>query len=431
MTDSDQKPVDHTSANKESAESPSFESSKGFGTAFWGTLVTLLILIGGIELYAAFCFERYVHTLADPAETQASSASDQSKPIEGKSSWRDRVIQESFSAAEREYVKLGEELHASIKRDLAVTRAAAISRIPEWADWYYSVIGEYVRLGHLAGQAIGAGEFSDYLVEQITERIFEPAGLSTTLVNANERARSLFADRHDEVTSHLREVLNQQASQVAEEDAEKHAQLERQMSALQELDQLAIVSPVGIAAKVTTITGLKMLIKTLAARSAVKAGSTAIIKTASAAGVKAGGKLGVKAGLRGTTAASSGAAATVACAPLGLAAPVCGVGAAIITWFAVDKAIVEIDELINRDDYEAQMRSEINMMMDEIEQSVLQGLDDHQKLVIETLMKSHSFSADQLPSTRLVDQLSPKDTQATKDGIQNDNHPDPTTPSSP
>ena len=163
-----------------------------------------------------------------------------------------------------------------------------------------------------------------------------------------------------------------------------------------------------VAAKLTTLTGLKLGLKAIAARSAAKLGSVGIAKGAAAAGVKAGGKLGVKAGVRGGSVLASGTSATVLCSPLGLAAPVCGIAAATMTWFAVDKAIVEVDEFLNREDFEERLSVELNGLMDEIEGDVIKGLDEYQKSVLDTLIKSEVKRLDTPPKeTRLIDQISP------------------------
>ena len=93
--------------------------------------------------------------------------------------------------------------------------------------------------------------------------------------------------------------------------------------------------------------------------------------------------------------------------PLGLAAPICGIGAPALIWVAVDKAIVEIDEMINRDDFEIQIKVELECLMDEIEIDVLKGLDAYQKQVLNALLKSKKERIDHLPQeARLIDQIS-------------------------
>ena len=103
---------------------------------------------------------------------------------------------------------------------------------------------------------------------------------------------------------------------------------------------------------------------------------------------------------------ATGASATAACAPIGLAAPLCGIIAATATWVAVDKAIVEIDELINRDEFEEQLKLELESMMDEIEAEVLLGLDQHQEQVFKLLFEAQERRVDTPPpSTRIADQF--------------------------
>ena len=400
MEDSDHQQVSMPLADK--------KVSKGFGYAFWSTLIILLVVVGALELYAAMSFEEYVQHLGERS-THQPSGDTRTQDLEAQSTWRRRVLQESFLSAQQGYEELGEQLKRDAQQDLKEVRQKALARVPIWADWYFSVIGEYLRLGHLAGQAIGQSDLGDYLVDQLSEQIFEPAGLSQTLISLNEQSQEAYVSQHRAVTSHLRTVIEQQTKTKQGVSKAEHQELNEHLMRLNKMDDLAIISPIGIAAKLTTVTGVKVLIKTIASRSAVKVGSSAIVKSATSAGLKAGGKLGAKASLRGSSAGAAGAGAAVACAPLGPGAVLCGVSAALITWFAVDKVIVEVDELINRDEYEAQIRQELNAMMDEVERDVIHSLDQHQAYVLKTLLDQQNpdqpISDETLPQTRLIDHL--------------------------
>ena len=292
--------------------------------------------------------------------------------------------------------------------ELKEARAALFDQIPTWADWYYSVVGEYIRLGHLGAHAAGKGDFNDYIVDQLSERVFKPAGISDRIAHINQQSKETFRDRHQAIIKHLSRTLeHHKGSGVGWSDQDRD-DFESRFQSLGELDQLTTVSPLGLATKLTTLAGLKLGLKAIAARSAAKLGSVGIAKGAAAAGIKAGGKLSVKAGVRGGSVLASGASATAVCSPLGLAAPICGVAAAAVTWVAVDKAIVEIDELINRDEFEMQLKVELEGLMDEIEADVLKGLDAYQAQVLNALLKSKKKRIDQPPQeTRLIDQLSP------------------------
>jgi hypothetical protein len=389
-----------------------YDQAKGFGRAFWLTLITLLIIVGSLELYAML---RLDETLKEWTESPPSSTSVESRVddtatqlAQGQREWRSKLIRDSFAAAQEEYLELGKEMKTKARRELKETRSALMEQIPAWADWYYSVIGEYIRLGHLGAHAAGQGDFDDYIVDQLSERVFKPAKVSERLAIINKQSKDLFAERHQSIIAHLSRTLQHHQESGVGWSGDDKEKFESRFKSLGDLNQLATVSPLGLAAKLTTLTGLKVGLKAIAARSAAKLGSVGIAKGAAAVGIKAGGKLGVKAGVRGGSVLASGASATAMCSPLGLAAPVCGIAAAAVTWVAVDKAIVEIDELINRDEFETRLRIELEGLMDELEHDVLKGLDTYQKQILDTLLKSENQRLDAPPTkTRLIDQLAP------------------------
>ena len=75
----------------------------------------------------------------------------------------------------------------------------------------------------------------------------------------------------------------------------------------------------------------------------------------------------------GSTLLSTGVG-TAICAPTGPVAILCGVTAGLVTWFSVDKALVELDEAMNREE----MRADIMAVLDE-QRQILTGqlIDRH------------------------------------------------------
>ena len=54
--------------------------------------------------------------------------------------------------------------------------AAADKQVPVFADWYYSLTGEYVRLINAA-----FGDLSAFLAEKLDELVFAPAGTAQAI----------------------------------------------------------------------------------------------------------------------------------------------------------------------------------------------------------------------------------------------------------
>jgi len=75
----------------------------------------------------------------------------------------------------------------------------------------------------------------------------------------------------------------------------------------------------------------------------------------------------------------SATAATAVCAPGGPLAVLCGIAAGAVTWLAIDKALVEIDESLFRDE----MRAEL-----------LAALGEQRKALADALKAQHAASID-------------------------------------
>jgi hypothetical protein len=65
---------------------------------------------------------------------------------------------------------------------------------------------------------------------------------------------------------------------------------------------------------------------------------------------------------------ATGMTAAGLCGPF---APVCGIGAAAVTWFAMDVAIVTADELMTRDELRQDIRNELNKQKAKVRQEMI------------------------------------------------------------
>ena len=107
---------------------------------------------------------------------------------------------------------------------------------------------------------------------------------------------------------------------------------------------------------------------------------------------KAAGKTAVKAaGIGGS--AASGAVAGLLCGPTAwICAPIAGVAAGIAAWFATDKVVIEVDEYLNRDEFEQELRAMIDNMRRQMKsqfisayQQPLQALVDDNEMKLQDL----------------------------------------------
>jgi hypothetical protein len=85
------------------------------------------------------------------------------------------------------------------------------------------------------------------------------------------------------------------------------------------------------------------------------AGVGVLARAATRSGAWTAGRAATRAGSRLAPVLGSGAAGAGLCAPLGPAALLCGVGGLVIAGVALDKAVVETDEALTRDDLRAEL----------------------------------------------------------------------------
>lgn len=410
--------------------------NRGFSRGFWGTLITLIILVGSVEFYGAIALHEQIKEVIDPNAAQRSKRSS-TEPLSNdlparSSSWRNRLISETFRSASGEYQSLTQELKTSIKSSFKRSRAKVDDQVDAWADWYFSVIGEYARLGHLGAQALGKSNLEDYMITQLSERVFGPAAVFKDLAELNREVERRFSERHREVISHLEKVVKSDPNAHSETMSDEDRRfVNTRLQQLESLNHVATLTPLGLATKLTSLGGVKAGLKFLASRAATKATSAGAIKIVAsggakgaiaggtkaviAGGAKVGAKVGAKAGAKvgaKAGALATGTSAAILCSPLGPIAAICGVTAGVVTWFAVDKVIVEVDELINREQFVADTRRELSALMDTLQSEVESDLDLYHSQILHTILSERAEELDQQPRpTRLIDQISSPNTQ--------------------
>lgn len=236
-----------------------------------------------------------------------------------------------------------ELLRAEISSQLDAAFALVSARLPEFADWYYSLGGEYSRismalLGHL--NVVDEG----YVARHAASILFPQPAWENTLVKLNSEASELLVAQQSRSQAVWLDELQQRLSAnrvpapVSANGSETSALvldgLVDRLRALQETDMvdtrltLSTVGAAGVAGST--------LWRVVSARAATKAAATAGA---------------AKGAARVATRSASGAAAgAVACMPGGPLAVACAVAAAAGTWIATDWLLLQVDEALNRDE---------------------------------------------------------------------------------
>ncbi|WP_293646503.1 hypothetical protein [Thiolapillus sp.] len=82
------------------------------------------------------------------------------------------------SAVDEEQGKLLERMRQQIDAAVDTAFAPVHDHVGDFADWYYSLTGEYMRYAHAVG-----GDMGEYMQQQLKETVFLPAALEANLDN--------------------------------------------------------------------------------------------------------------------------------------------------------------------------------------------------------------------------------------------------------
>lgn len=282
-----------------------FRKPKGPKFYFWATILTLAI---GTALLVVFGSVRNQTNI--PSEYEISPT----------------TLETIFSdTAEVARLAVEPDVGAVLRSVYAPVYAA----IPIYAEFHYSVLGEYTELTEAAlGQMSGA----------IEERLF--AGFGARL---NGAAQTLDQRYVEEYQNALRN--NIQSKIPAENLSLPLGQMSQ--SVLEDaMSRARIAFPIAsVSAGIVGSGGLKAISALIAKKMATKIAAKAAIK-----GVAKGG--GVLAGVGG---------GALACSWSGPGAALCGIAGGAAAWLFTDAVIVNIDEYYNRAEFEAELR----MMIDD------------------------------------------------------------------
>lgn len=258
------------------------------------------------------------------------------------------------------------EARLRLHRELAQARedllALTLEQVPRFADWHYSLQGEYARLLHAA-----LGDLPHFMAERMLEHVFEPAGVSASL-------EAWVADLDRGLERELRdgalEANRLLARMVREQAVEPTDTLELRVVERRTLgaDLSARLEPrLGLAPEDLARQGV-------AASTGALAGALAMKKL----GLATAGKLGLKAA-GGALAGSGGGAVTGAalCGASVVAAPLAagcalvgGIVAGIGTWMLVDKGVLETEEYLRRAAFETELREAIRLEFERLGDSL-------------------------------------------------------------
>lgn len=293
---------------------------------FWLTIGLLLAGTAGLAVLGAI---RQAPAPEQVAQTEASSEDTARK--------RTRF--------EEVLVKLPQQVQAEIEKGLdgALDRIfqPAFAGVPGYADFHYSLRGEYTEL---VGTALLRSE------SELQRRVFK--GLDERLKKEAERLDQEFVALYK---SKLQDRIAEREGDAADPE------FDNILTSIQTdlMQRVRVTAPVASAAStVTVLAATKMASKTVAK----KIGASIAKKAAAKGSTKLGGIL---------TGAGSGAAA---CSPGGPIAAACGIGGAVVAWLVVDKTVIELDEYFNREEFEKTLRADIQKQKEQAREALKSAL---------------------------------------------------------
>lgn len=288
-------------------DAPMLDAARGKKASyfFWGTIIVLALITIGLTLMAS---------LRDGTR-QGETPAQQTVEVE-----RTKTEAIIGSAGQVAAQSTAEQVNALLDAVYRPVYAA----IPAYADFHYSVYGEYTELGAAAiGQMGGV----------IERRLFN--GFEQRLNEAGMKVDALFKEEY-------RNVLRNRLAEVVPEDS-RHLPLGNLTTAAIEDAQrrFRYTAPIGTIAAVGVGSG------------AIKALSMAVAQKIA---VKVGAKAALKGAAKGTGVVADAGGGALACSWSGPFAAVCGAAGGVGAWLLADTAIISLDEYFNRDEFETELR---------------------------------------------------------------------------
>lgn len=245
-----------------------------------------------------------------------------------------------------------------IQRKVEALFVPVYAAIPRYADWYYSLTGEYLRYAH----ALGSGMVG-YMEEKLREILFDETGMEQALA---QLPRELQPEMVEMLGQAGRGVLADLSAGL-QQNGEEQVPLQWELAGEVPMDTLMseeLMPSGGLAGRQLFSLGAGAGAGVLAA----KGGGALLVKkmVASVAGGKSfqlaagvAGKLAAKSAAKGGSVLAGAGTGALICTPGGPLALLCGAAAGIATWLAVDLVVLEIDEELNRESLEAEIRQAI------------------------------------------------------------------------
>jgi len=272
----------------------------------------------------------------DPAifEKGVSDAAGLINPCKVDEAARQRLIAKLDQQVDGERRKAMQDVDASVDQGLERIFADVEKGIDSYLDWYFTVLGEYQRL-----MAVFTEDLAAAMRDQLEEHLFAQSDFDSQLLRLDHEVQQESAERFATMAPLLNAELHKAPCDIGG----------IMPAPLTELDRDALRASAAATSGVGTgILASKALAKKTAAAVAGKLAAKKSFQAGAALTAKTVAK-------KGSSSLLSAGLGTALCAPSGPVAILCGVTAGLVTWLSVDKALVELDEALNREEMRADL----------------------------------------------------------------------------
>jgi hypothetical protein len=284
-----------------------------------GNTVARAFLLTIIVLALPFFYAAIKLHAIDPAvfEKGLEDTAELINPCKPDSAARDRLVARLENQVRIERQRAMEHVDTGVDAGLEQIFARVEKGVDNYLDWYFSVAGEYQRLA-----AVLFDDFVDVMRDQLEQHLFAAGDFDVRLTRLNLQIEQDSAARLASIAPRLGTELKTAPCDVGG----------LSLAPLSRLDQDALRASAAATGGIGAgIVASKALAKKTAAAVAGKLAAKTLAKKGS------------------SSLLSAGIGATL-CAPGGPVAILCGVTAGLVTWLAVDKVLIELDDALHRDE---------------------------------------------------------------------------------
>lgn len=306
-----------------------------FDKAFWATIVLMMLVTLGILITGQ------IRGFGEPdtASVSQSSPTMPAPPVTPPYEIPKSLLLEMFTAASE---AAEQEVLSQLDKQLDELFLPVYAGVTTYANFHYSVLGEYTELTAAVTQSMG---------DEIEKRMF--VGFSQRLEGLGSQIDSDFQQAFEE------QLLSRVAADIPDSQRVAGIGAVSQLIIDDVVERSRVSVPIASLSAFASVSALKIFIKNMAqvmaAKVALKFAAKGVLKT----GASFGG-------------ASSGALFGSALGPVGTILG--GIGGAIVTYFAVDAVIINIDQYFNQDEFEAELRLLVASMRESIRADISQAL---------------------------------------------------------